>query len=145
MAFTGKRRVGETRRHGESGGDEAFHVAGAAPGDGLPVIHGLERIAGPGLPFDRHHVRVARQHDTAVDVRPDGGEQIGFGAGCVAGHLKTGAKCFEPLGAKIDQSEVGLRGNGRDPDERAEQGPRLFQFIPGHAASLPLASPRVPR
>jgi hypothetical protein len=68
----------EQRHGGQGQGDEALHVRGAAPVE-LPVALGQdERIAGPGLAVDRHHVGVARQDDPARGGRADAGQQVGL-------------------------------------------------------------------
>ncbi len=71
---------------GQAGGDEAFHVAGAAAVEvAVGLLCELPRIGRPGLAVDRHDVGVTRQHDAALDLRTDRGEEVGLGALCV-GH-----------------------------------------------------------
>ena len=50
---------GKQRRHGQGGGDETLHIAGAAPvKPAVPFDH-FERIGLPLLIADRHNVRMA--------------------------------------------------------------------------------------
>ena len=49
---------GKDRGHGGGGGDKALHVTGAAPVEMAVMLNQLERIAGPILFGDGHHVGV---------------------------------------------------------------------------------------
>ena len=60
----------------EAAGQKALHVRGAAADD--PVVTAPESpgIAGPGLPFGRHHVRVTAEDDAARNLRADRDEKV---------------------------------------------------------------------
>ena len=67
---------------------EALHVDGAAA-VGPPVRDPQrERIASPGLPRDRHHVRMAGQHDAAAVAGTDRGVERRLVAGAFGTRMK---------------------------------------------------------
>src|SRR5271166_1384060 len=66
------------RNHRKAERIEAFHVAGAAAEQAAILAPQPERIAGPALALDGHHVGVAGQQDAAVGLRADGQEKRGL-------------------------------------------------------------------
>jgi hypothetical protein len=106
----------DARRQRQGAGDEALHVAGPPAIDAPVALDRCKRVGGPVLPLDRHHVGVAAEHDPAVDIRPDGGEQVGLVAGRVQRHFGFRAQRIQPRGAPGDQFQVRIRRDGRKPD-----------------------------
>ena len=120
-------------REGE--GDEAFHVRRAT---GVTACRRAESSptgsVDPGLAVDRHDIGVAREDDTAGNIRTEAGPEIGFRA-ILAGHAHEmcahrAQKILDPF----DQRQVGVAGRGVEGDEAGENvadggkrchGPRL--------------------
>ena len=96
---------------------EAFHVDGATA-IGAPVLDPQrERIRGPGLPRDRHHVGVAREHDPAAIGRTDGGVDRGLIARrALIAHIGH-APALQIILDEVDQRQVRLRALGVEGDE----------------------------
>ena len=75
--------AGKMRGHRHGGGDEALHVAGAAPEEMAVAFDHPVGVAGPVLVFDRNDIGMARQHDAAGFIGTDPGQQVGLGPGVV--------------------------------------------------------------
>ncbi len=73
--------------------DEALHVAGAAAHKTRIRFHQLERITGPGLAFDRHHVGMAGEHDAAIAFGPIVAHRLALGWPSGAGTISTATPC----------------------------------------------------
>src|SRR5690606_20409244 len=95
--------LAELRRHGQGAGDERLHVAGAAAVDIAVADAGPERVDGPRLALDRHHVGVAGQDEAAVGFGAERGEQVGLVAVCVVSQFGAGAEALEDLAGIADQ------------------------------------------
>ena len=105
---------------------ECLHVRRAAPVKPPLPLGERERIRAPVLPLDRHHVRVPRQHHTALGLGADMGKerclQLGLGGLGVAVAL-------DPVAGKIrlgpvDQIEVGSAAHGGKGNELLEKRAR---------------------
>ena len=98
--------------HGrQRAGDEAFHIGRAAPIEPPVALDERKRIARPRLAFDGNDIRMAREHGTARNLRPDRGDEIGLGAvgvGHKAACDTVGLEIAAQLGQKpgIDGAEL---------------------------------------
>jgi hypothetical protein len=112
--------LGQVRRGGQGQGQEALHVAGP-PAVEPAVARGQdERVAGPGLAVDRHHVGMARQHDAARDGRADAGQQVALGPVGV-GHPPRGDAEIGQIGLDpFDQGQVGQPRGGVEGHQGGE-------------------------
>ena len=126
---------------GEAGGDEALHVAGAATVEiAVGLLGELPGIGRPGLAVDRHDVGMARQHDAALGLRTDRGEQVGLGALGVGHQRALDAKPVEIVLDVTDQLEVGVARGGVEGHEalqhidrtggRGTHGGTVARFVP---------------
>jgi hypothetical protein len=106
-----ERLAQDLRQKGERHGDEAFHVCGAATIEPCSAPRQAEGVARPGLPFDRHHVGMARENDAAGSIWSHRCIEVGFLAARMMGEADTNAALLEQLGRKPDQGQVRL---GRD-------------------------------
>ena len=97
-----QRRLCKLGRMRQGHADKAFHVASAPPIEQAVAHLGLKRVGAPGLPVNRHHVGVARQHDTA---RPfaKGGEEVGLAAIGVEAAAYGGAMTRQNFGRPVNQ------------------------------------------
>ncbi|MNS58027.1 hypothetical protein D3C72_909320 [compost metagenome] len=132
----GKRQVDRLlARHGQEfrhqrqrTGDEALHVAGAAPIEKPVFFNELERVRAPVLAIHRHHVGVARQDDAALlaAVLPrQRGKQVGLGALGVVRQPCVYALALEPIANGFDQGKIGIAAGGIETDQRFQPGARV--------------------
>lgn len=112
-------RLREERRHGrQHRSDETLHIGGASPVKAAIVLGQMKRIIGPGLPVDRHHIGVPRQHHAAPIVRAEGGKQVGLGAFGVMEQLTFHAKAGQVILDEANERQVGVaayRGKAHQP------------------------------
>jgi hypothetical protein len=113
-------QLGKVGCHGDGGGDEAFHVAGAAPVKTPVALLHDKGIGAPVLIGDWHHVCVARKHNAAVDCGAEGGKEVGLFAGRVMEDLHLGATVFETCGEVDDHVEVAVDRDRREGDQVGE-------------------------
>ena len=108
---------GESWGEGTTQGDEAFHVAGAAPKQMFAFFRETERICVPILAVNRYDVRMPRQNQTAWDIGPETRPEIGLVAGGVfdplAGRSERKQLGFQP----IDNAKVGVSGRRVEADQ----------------------------
>ena len=120
------------RHQGQRQRVEALHVDGA-PAVGTPVRDPQdEGVAGPGLAGHGHHVGMARQHDAAVDLRPERGEERRLVARRIRHADVRHAVPVEIGGDPVDQREVRFRTLGVEGDETLQDVEGLEAL--GHAA-----------
>ena len=132
---------GGQRQHA---GDEALHVGCTPPVDPVSTTSCLEGRRGPVGGVDGDDVGVAREHDAAVDVGTDGGEQIGPAPGLVVREDQVGAERPELVLDVSDEVDVGGQGDGRESDQVIEDSQGLIEqrVVAGHRYQSFTKSPR---
>ena len=123
-------------RHGEAGGDEAFHIGAAATIE--PAVSGseLEGIARPVLPLYGHDVGVAREDDPWLIFRADGRKKVGFAAVLARHHRRINIESIELMADIFDERQIAVAADGREGYERIEI---LKRPVGGHGESYPVS------
>ena len=94
--------------HCQCGGNEPLHIAGTAPEKlAVPLDH-AEGIAAPVLIRNRDHVGMARQDDTPLTLRSNGGEQIGLGSAIVVKQIHARSDICQSVGHVVDHGKVAV-------------------------------------
>ena len=122
----------ERRRHRQHAGVEPLHVAGAAAEEPPRLLAELERVARPGLAFDRHDVGMAREHHAAVHPGPDGREEGGLVARGVRRAPRGDAVGGEVVFDKVDHRQVGRFADALEGDEPRQEGLGRFEAFAAH-------------
>ena len=125
-------RLGEGPRLGQDAGDEALHVAGAAPVKPTVALGQRPGIARPVLPLDRDHVDMSRQDHAAVALGPEAGPEVRLLPGRVQLRLAARARRLQHVAAIGDAVEVAV---GRNRGKRHEPFKMFAQA--GHARQRP--------
>ncbi len=116
-----QRHALELRCHRQADRVEGLHVAGASPDEPRAVTPEREGIAGPWLASDGHDVGMAREHDAAVDHRPDGGVERRLVAGCVRCLDEGDVVASQILRHEADQVQVRAVADRVEADEPREE------------------------
>ncbi len=72
------------------------------------------------MAIDRHHVGVTREHDPAVGVRTDAGDEVGLGAVRVADPPHLSPVGGQMLLGELDQLQIGAARGGVEGDQPLE-------------------------
>ena len=124
------------RHQSQPCGDEALHVATAARIQAAVAFGHRKRVGVPLLAIDRHHVRMAGQHDAALSAAIPGGQgrkQIGLVAFGRAEQLGLDALRGQAIAHFLDQTHVGVAAGGVMGHQRVQPFTGGF---PGHFNSL---------
>ncbi len=97
-----ERRGQGLRHHGEDQCDKPLHIGGAAPVKTLAAGVEPERVAGPGLPGDRHDIGVPGENDPAAPARTDRRIEVRLGALGVSRQHALDAEAVEIIGDPAD-------------------------------------------
>ncbi|MNF81924.1 hypothetical protein D3C84_642160 [compost metagenome] len=116
-----KRTLHEGRHRREHRGNEPFHVRRATPVQAPFLFRQPERIDRPGLPVNRYHISVAREHDATGFERADGREQIGLGAFFVEEQLTLHTMPGQIRLDETDQFQVGIAADSGEANQAFQQ------------------------
>ena len=108
------------RHRREAARHVALHVGRAAAVELAVAFGQLERIVGPVLVIDRHHVGVARQDEARHVGRPERRPQVRFLPRVVVDALVLHAEPVEILLDPGDQLEIGIAAHGVEADQRGQ-------------------------
>ena len=120
MDRPGQRRLRHALGIGEADGEEALHVAGAAPIEPPVALGHGERVARPVLAIDGHDIGMPREDETGLILRADTGPQIGLLSGLVIDPLEGEAVRGEEALDPVDDREIGIAARRVERHQRRQ-------------------------
>ncbi|MNC85633.1 hypothetical protein D3C83_12430 [compost metagenome] len=110
----------EFRQQCQHAGEETLHVGSTAAVEPAVLLHHIERIGLPGLPFHRHDVGMARQDDARLAARAQRREQVGLALRVVVRESHIRVVRLECVADELDQLEIGVAAHRRKGNELAQ-------------------------
>lgn len=139
MHGTSKATMLDVGNRREAGGDEAFHVAGAARIEPIILAAQRERVAGPGLAIDGDRIDMAGQRDAARFLRSDGRVQVRLRTGGILADPVCYAVLIEPRADEADQLQIRIAARGIErgqPGEHVRRADPIAGFWSVHVGQL---------